>query len=142
MAERKAEHTPAEKWFAELWGSAEYDCGPEDYEWMVEQSIAAMRRLKALPEPTPGTWSLKRRVNSRGDFLGYAIHGGMGTVIGEIYSVKDARLIAQSPDLLKAAKCFVRWVDACWGASEILSSETLKEYEEAKEAIRKAEGGE
>lgn len=35
-----------EKWLGELWGSAEYDCGPHDYEFMVEESIKAMRMVK------------------------------------------------------------------------------------------------
>ena len=45
-------------------------------------------------------------------------------------------------ELLKAAKAFVRWVDACWGADEILHPETLAEYEAAKKAVAAAERGE
>ena len=41
--------------------------------------------------------------------------------------------------LLLGCKAFVRWVDGCWGASEILHPETLKEYEAAKIAIKNAE---
>jgi hypothetical protein len=33
----------AVKWFAELWGSAEFDCGPQDYECMVQRSIETLR---------------------------------------------------------------------------------------------------
>jgi len=39
-----------DKQFAEMWGSAEYDCGPEDYAFMSEYSIAAIRSLKALAD--------------------------------------------------------------------------------------------
>lgn len=39
----------AEKWFGEMWGSGEFDCGPEDYEWMALTAIAAVRGLKAIP---------------------------------------------------------------------------------------------
>jgi hypothetical protein len=44
--------TEAEKAFGELWGSAEFDCGPQDYQWMVEQSIRAMRIVKAMETAT------------------------------------------------------------------------------------------
>lgn len=37
----------AEVAMGELWGSAEFDCGPEDYDYMVEQSIEAMREMAA-----------------------------------------------------------------------------------------------
>ena len=33
----------AVKWFAELWGSAEFDRGPQDYGDMVKRSIEALR---------------------------------------------------------------------------------------------------
>src|SRR5690348_11112481 len=52
----------------------------------------------------------------------------------------DAKQIAAAPDLLAGCKAFVRWVDDCWGASHVLSPETLAEYERAKAAIAKAEG--
>lgn len=42
----------AEKWFGEMWGSGEFDCGPEDYEWMALTAIAAVRALKAIPVAT------------------------------------------------------------------------------------------
>lgn len=42
-------------------------------------------------------------------------------------------------ELLKAAKAFVRWVDDCWGVSELINPETLLEYEEAMKAIAAAE---
>ena len=41
-------------------------------------------------------------------------------------------------ELLTGCQKFVRWVDACWGASEILHTDTLKEYQDAKEAIKEA----
>ena len=28
--------------FADLWGSARFDCGPQDYEYMVEKILAAL----------------------------------------------------------------------------------------------------
>jgi hypothetical protein len=37
----------AEAAFGEMWGSAEFDCGPQDYIFMAEQSIEAMRLLNA-----------------------------------------------------------------------------------------------
>jgi hypothetical protein len=40
--------TNAVRWFAEMWGSAEFDCGPQDYEFMVRESIAAIRQRKKL----------------------------------------------------------------------------------------------
>jgi hypothetical protein len=51
----------------------------------------------------------------------------------------NARLIAQSPALLAAAKAFVAWVDDVWG-SAALSPKTLQDYENAKAAIQAAEG--
>jgi len=50
-AEKAAE---AVKWFAELWGSANFDCGPQDYEFMVKQCIEEFEtfrfsQLKARP---------------------------------------------------------------------------------------------
>jgi hypothetical protein len=32
----------AVKWFAQLWASGLFDCGPHDYEIMVKESIAAL----------------------------------------------------------------------------------------------------
>jgi hypothetical protein len=29
-----------------MWGSGLFDCGPQDYELMVKESIAAIRQLK------------------------------------------------------------------------------------------------
>lgn len=46
--------TEAVAQFGELWGSAEFDCGPEDYAWMVEQSIAAVRELKKIKADVDG----------------------------------------------------------------------------------------
>jgi|HubBroStandDraft_5_1064220.scaffolds.fasta_scaffold2002739_1 hypothetical protein len=37
----------AVKWFAELWASTEFDCGPQDYEYMVQGSIEALRSARA-----------------------------------------------------------------------------------------------
>lgn len=37
----------AVKWFAELWASTEFDCGPQDYEYMVQRSIEALKSAKA-----------------------------------------------------------------------------------------------
>jgi len=42
----------AAHWFGEMWGSGEFDCGPEDYEWMALTAIAAVRALKAIPVAT------------------------------------------------------------------------------------------
>jgi hypothetical protein len=36
----------AVRWFAEMWGSGEFDCGPQEYKCMVQQSISAIRRHK------------------------------------------------------------------------------------------------
>ncbi len=42
-------HSAAEKAFAELWGSGEFDCGPEDYQEMVKVSLEAIsKNRKAL----------------------------------------------------------------------------------------------
>ena len=55
----------------------------------------------------------------------------------------DARDIIQGVNnrdaLLLGCKAFVRWVDDCWGASEILHPETRREYEAVKIAIKNAE---
>jgi len=37
----------AEAAFAELWGSALFDCGPDDYEIMVKKAIEAVRFMKS-----------------------------------------------------------------------------------------------
>ena len=34
--------------FGEMWGSGEFDCGPEDYAWMATEAIAAVRAMKEL----------------------------------------------------------------------------------------------
>src|SRR6266481_743636 len=36
----------------ELWGSAEFDCGPQDYDYMVKRSIEAVRRLNEIEAHT------------------------------------------------------------------------------------------
>lgn len=43
---------PGAKAMDELWGSAEFDCGPEDYEYMVTESVAAVRAIKDLAKAT------------------------------------------------------------------------------------------
>jgi hypothetical protein len=39
--ERAAE---AVKWFAEMWGNALFDCGPQDYEFMAKQCMEEFQR--------------------------------------------------------------------------------------------------
>jgi hypothetical protein len=41
------EAADAVKWFAELWASTEFDWGPQDYEYMVQRSIEALRSARA-----------------------------------------------------------------------------------------------
>jgi hypothetical protein len=36
--------------FGEMWGSGAFDCGPEDYIWMANEAIAAVRAMKELGE--------------------------------------------------------------------------------------------
>jgi hypothetical protein len=36
---------PAVVAFGEMWGSGEFDCGPENYDFMAEESIKAMKAL-------------------------------------------------------------------------------------------------
>jgi hypothetical protein len=36
--------------FGELWGRAEFDCGPIDFKWMVEKSIEALRNNKQVAD--------------------------------------------------------------------------------------------
>lgn len=36
----------------ELWGSAAFDCGPQDYDFMVTRSIEAVRRLNEIEAHT------------------------------------------------------------------------------------------
>jgi hypothetical protein len=38
----------AEQAMGELWGSGEFDCGPQDYKYMIERSIEAVRRLNKI----------------------------------------------------------------------------------------------
>lgn len=41
----------AEEAFGELWGSGEFDCGPNEYDAMVEDSVNALRALSwRIPE--------------------------------------------------------------------------------------------
>jgi hypothetical protein len=42
----------AEQALGELWGSAEFDCGPEDYEYMIKRSIEAVRKLNEIERRT------------------------------------------------------------------------------------------
>jgi hypothetical protein len=43
-------HPPcaAERTFAEMWGTAEYDCGPEEYDYMAMVSVPAVGAMKEL----------------------------------------------------------------------------------------------
>ena len=50
----------------------------------------------------------------------------------------DAYLIAAAPNLLQAAKYFVKWVNDVW-ASAALGDKTIAEYECARAAIRRAD---
>jgi len=38
----------ADRAMRELWGSGEFDCGPEDHEYMVKLSIYAVRKLNEI----------------------------------------------------------------------------------------------
>ena len=38
----------AEQAMGELWGSGEFDCGPQDYEYMIERSVEAVRKLNKI----------------------------------------------------------------------------------------------
>lgn len=38
----------AEQAMGELWGSGEFDCGPQDYEYIVMRSIEAVSRLNKI----------------------------------------------------------------------------------------------
>lgn len=38
----------AEQAMRELWGSGEFDCGPQDYEFLVKHSIYAVRKLNEI----------------------------------------------------------------------------------------------
>ena len=55
---------PAEavKWFAELWGSGNFDCGPEDYECMVKACIEAFDTIEEL-EDAGDLPEVRRRLN-------------------------------------------------------------------------------
>jgi hypothetical protein len=84
---------------------------------------------------TPGPWRL----------VGDRLKSPSGLTIADLrYAINDAspnsQLIAAAPELLDAAKTFIVWVDEVWG-SAALSPKTLAEYEKAKLAIAKAEGG-
>jgi hypothetical protein len=39
--------------FGKLWGSGEFDCGPEDVELIVEECLTAVRMLKAARTQDP-----------------------------------------------------------------------------------------
>jgi hypothetical protein len=38
----------AEEAFGEMWGSTQFDCGPEDFQYMGEQSVAAVKAMNEL----------------------------------------------------------------------------------------------
>lgn len=38
----------AEEAMGELWGSAEFDCDPDNFEWMIEEAIKAVRYSKRI----------------------------------------------------------------------------------------------
>jgi hypothetical protein len=48
----------AENWFGEMWGSALFDCGPEDYEYMHTCAIGAMASMDELAKVTGLTFNL------------------------------------------------------------------------------------
>lgn len=58
----------AVKWFAELWASTEFDCGPQDYEYVVQRSIEALRNA-ALSDPHLSFFSLEALGRTNGEGL-------------------------------------------------------------------------
>jgi hypothetical protein len=50
----------AVKWFSEMWGNALFDCGPQDYEFMAKESIAA---LEAAREDAKDLEQVRRRLS-------------------------------------------------------------------------------
>jgi hypothetical protein len=49
----------AERTFAEMWGTAEYDCGPEEYDYMAMVSVPAVGAMKELAKLVGFTCSLE-----------------------------------------------------------------------------------
>jgi hypothetical protein len=51
--------------FAQLWGTAEFDCGPQDYEFMVKQCVRDSELLSELEKRLPprfanSEWNFKQ----------------------------------------------------------------------------------
>lgn len=44
----------AELAMGELWGSGEFDCGPQDYDFIVERCLAAIRDDESRTKPCTG----------------------------------------------------------------------------------------
>ena len=45
---KKEKPHPSIEWFGKMWGSDEFDCGPEDYEWMALTAIDAVKAVKVF----------------------------------------------------------------------------------------------
>jgi hypothetical protein len=39
----------AVKWFADLWAGGNFDCGPQDYEFMVKETVSLLDVARKLP---------------------------------------------------------------------------------------------
>jgi hypothetical protein len=52
----------AVKWFAEMWGNALFDCGPQDYEHMAKKCIEAFELVDQL-EDELDLPEVRRRLN-------------------------------------------------------------------------------
>ena|ERR1700678_1128388 len=39
----------AVKWFAQLWAGGNFDCGPQDYEYMVKEAVSLLDVARELP---------------------------------------------------------------------------------------------
>jgi hypothetical protein len=39
----------AVKWFAQLWAGGNFDCAPQDYEFMVKETVGLLEVARELP---------------------------------------------------------------------------------------------
>jgi hypothetical protein len=73
------------EWFAQLWAGGNFDCGPQDYKFMVKEAVALLEVARKLPSSKTSSSSAMNFVNrfhnllcpshgvsNRGDCRGHA----------------------------------------------------------------------
>jgi hypothetical protein len=111
-----------------------------------------------MSKPTPGPWSARMQVSSRGDNLGWIIEHKNGRIVWSSYSMAypnageqspypiggaNARLIAAAPDLLAACQdALAAGNDGDWQSAEkVLRAAVSRSLDDAQTGNEQPKGG-